>query len=517
MNNDFNFGNRFQIDDTEMDREYEMRVLELEQQAIDREEYFGKKKEVLNVNSEAILYDRQEVVNKSEYNKKLYLFDKYINVYNAEIINNEVLGRCSMHYVLGGLLKFKKIHKTEHTWLDYRIHLMLFQTSGSGKGMTANFVERLLNDIKFPKFTDKKELLPQEVWDTPIIMKSGKITPEALINNFQVNSKTGMIEKDEEGNDKINPGSLQTKDFLVYEEGGNLFNNSQSSSDKTDYFLQAMEPIGSSNNVIEKELASFEKSIKTTSSTSIFIMTRPIGKIKNTVAQSGFFQRCIFIPREIDYEVLHDMRLKSGFNDLEYMSGKRDSKSSKYYNDLIEEFKIIVNFAYNNDIGINTNNLDSIKLLYKNKMDWFLYDMINTIDNKVIREIISTLENRYKDNVFKLAYHSAVIRQSTTVDLEDFEYAFDLIMDLYVEQKNWLFEKIEVPTKDRKENIDFNQALFRAIRKDNNNIKTMEQIATEVAYSTDSEQLTVIKRINTMVKKKNSPVILRKNKLSLCI
>jgi hypothetical protein len=302
----------------------------------------------------------------------------------------------------------------------------------------------------------------------------------------------------------MKPGSLAITDYFIFEEGGRLFNTSQTSLDMTDYFLTAMEAIGSSNNVINKDLVAFNKSISTTSKSSLFIMTRPIGKIKRQVAESGFFQRCLFVPREVDFEIVNNMRIESMINDLDYMGGIVNEKTKEYYDDLVKEFIEVVNFSYNNDIIIEHSKINDIKIFLKTKLQWFYEDMKGSVSGEEFKIIISTLQNRYKDNIYKLAFHSACMRYSKVVDLEDFQYAFNLIQELYLEQKNWLFETIEITPQERKEKVDFVKMVYANLKLDKMGLKTLSSISTDIAQTTGLEYNVVAKKLIKLSKEPNT-------------
>lgn len=485
----------YYIDTEEIDKEVEIQRILLQRQYKKRKQYqLEKEKKLNNVKFIQNNNELKKIEEKAKYNSRIYLPDKYLNCYKSEIINNDSLGKCSLHFVLGGLLRYKKIYKSPYTWLDYRVHLILFQMSGTGKGMTANFIDRLLKKIKFPAFDSTlKLLLPREKWKNVSIIASGKATPESLINDYI--KEKGDLKRDKKGKPIIKKGSLQIKDYFIYEEGGKLFNNSKEAYDMTDHFLKAMEPIGSSNNIIEKDLASFETSLTTTSDSSIFIMTRPIGKIKQSVAQSGFFQRCLFIPKEIPYSEINDMRIKSSINDLNYMGGVYSEENYDYYNDLIDEFIKVIEFSYNNDIQLHPKKLEQIKSFFTNKMAWFYNDMIGNVMDNNFKDILCSLENRYKDNMFKLAYHSACMRYSKYVDEEDFQYAFDIMKELYREQKNWLYDTVETNYMDKKELIEFQKMLVSILKLDKNGLKNLETITIELCKKFKMDKIVCKKKL----------------------
>lgn len=486
MNFDLPYDYREDIE--EIDKAMEAQKIWLEKQYEERKKHVEEKeKEKQNLNSSLNRNILSTIEEKAKQNAQIFLLDKYMTCYNAEIKNNEILGKCSLHYILGGFLRDKKIYKSPYMWLDYRVHLILFQMSGTGKGMTANFVSRIIKEIKFPLLDSKDKLLKQDKWRNPEIMKSGKKTKESFLNDFV--KEKGELKRDKNGVPIIRKGSLEVKDYIIYEEGGTLFDNTKESIELTDNFLIAMESIGSSNNEIEKDLVVFETSLKTKSKSSIFIMTRPIGKIKQQVAQSGFFQRCLFIPKEISMEEINEMRINSMLDDLDFMCGNYDKKNYEYYNDMIGEFIKIIQFAYENEIVPNEKKRDDIKLFMKEKMDWFYKDLLNNSINKNYEDIICSLQNRYKDNMYKIAYHSACMRFSKIVDLEDFQYAFDIIQELYLEQKKWLFDSVEIDREDVKANADFKRTLLNIIKLDKNRMKTFDMIAKEISvlYEMDLE------------------------------
>lgn len=378
--------------------------------------------------------------------------------------------------------------------------------SGTGKGMTANFIERLLNNIKFPMIDIKtKKLLPPEKWRKVNIITSGVATPQSLVDTYVIDKGTNSPKIDKNtGIEIVNRGSLSKEDFFIYEEGGHLFNNSKESNDMTDAFLRAMEPIGSSNNRIDKKLTSYADALPTTSKSSIFIMTRPMGKMKKAVAGSGFFQRCLFVPREIDYDDVNEMRINSGLNDIDYMAGDYNEEEYEKYDDLVQEFIEVIKFAFENDITINKNHKEKIKSFYKSKIKWFNDDMMDTVTHDDMKYIICSLQNRYKDNMYKLAYHSAVMRYSKYVDLEDFQYAFNILKELYIEQKIWLNETLELNYLDKKEQLDFKKTILNIIRLDRNGLKTFDIIIKDMCKMTDMNYDVCRKKIINLSKGSNA-------------
>jgi hypothetical protein len=512
----------YAIDVSDFDKDLEAQELLLLQQYKDRKKTEELKRLKIDVIASEYRADElKKIEKKAEYNSSIYLPSKYMHCYNNEIEKNEVLGKCSLHYILGAFLRDKKIYKNQFSWLDYRIHLTLIQMSGTGKGLTANFIDRLVKKIKFPILDFKtKQLLDPSKWRKINIITSGVATSQSLINSYVMNRDGIKIDK--EGNKVIVRGSLSTEDFFIYEEGGHLFDDNPESVKITDAFLRAMEPIGSSNNKIDKKLVSYDEPLSTTSKSSIFIMTRPFGKIKKSVAGSGFFQRCLFIPIEIDYGIVNKMRIDSGINEIDYMSGIKSPLNKINYDDLVEEFIKVIQFAYNNEIIFNPKHNENIKSFYKTKMKWFNDDMLDNIKSEDVQYIICSLQNRYKDNMFKLAYHSAVMRYSKYVDLEDIQYAFDIMKDLYIEQKNWLTESLDVSYIEKKEKMEFNKILHNLIILDKNNLKNMAIITRDMSNITGLEYNICWKKIinlsrgqNRMIKITPEPIT-KLSKLRIC-
>lgn len=489
----------YRIDTTKFDEEFEAQEIFLQQQYEERKKE-RENKDSKNITKEYSDIELEKIEKKAEYNAKIYLHDKYMYCYKSGIFHNDILGKCSLHYVLGSLLRHKQIEVGFQEWLDYRIHLILIQMSGTGKGKTANFIERVIRDVKYPIVNIKtNELLPCKKWRNADIITSGKTNDSALINTFIMDNK-GCPKIDKNGIEMINKGSVELYDFFIYEEGGHLFNNSEGSNNMVDIFLRAMEPIGSSNNKIDKKLTQYSAALTTTSKSSFFFMTRPMGKMKKTVAESGLFQRCLFIPREIDDDIANNMKKLSASSKIKYGGGIRSKKDVNFYYDLIDEIKKVIEFGFNNNIVQNPRHTNDIDAFFESKIQWFYDDMRKNVINDDVRNILNSLSNRYIDNMLTMSYHSACMRYSTNVDLEDFQYSFNIMKELYEEQKNWLSNTLEVSYYEKKEKQEFKKVLYNLIKLDKNRLKTMDIIVNDLCKIFELDDFICRKKIITLSK-----------------
>ena len=472
------FPESYSIDTEEFDADLEAQNIFLQKQYEERKLEEEKKKH--QIQKQYTEEELTKIEKKAEYNANLFLHDKYMYCYKSSIFHNDILGKCSLHYILGSFLRHKKIEVGFQEWVDYRIHLILIQMSGTGKGKTANFIERVIKDVKFPIVDIKtNKVLDRKKWRYADIITSGITNASALINTYVMDNK-GSPKKDNNGIELVNSGSIELYDFFIYEEGGHLFSDSENSTTMVDIFLRAMEPIGSSNNKIDKKLTQYANALTTTSKSSFFFMTRPIGKMKKTVAESGLFQRCLFLPREVDDDIANEMKKLSASNKIKYAGGVRSKKDVEFYYDLIEEIQKVVEFGFNNDIVQNPAYTEDIDSFFDSKIQWFFEDMKQNIINDDVRIILNSLSNRYVDNMLTIAYHSACMRYSKVVDLEDFQYAFNIMKELYEEQKNWLSNTLEISYYSKKENFDFKKELTTIIKMDRNGLKNLNGITLEL-------------------------------------
>lgn len=499
LNIDYNFPDDYNIDINEFDKQLEFQQLMLKKQYEERIKVKKERDKERELSPDVIVEENElkKIEEKTKENKNYYLIDKFIWSYQAEIIDNDTLGRCALHYILGSLLRHKRIYRSEYKWIDWRIHLILIQMSGTGKGETANYIDRIIKRIGFPmKNNFTNTLLPRNQWRKITTITSGVSTPESLVNTYVY--EKGVPKKDENGELIINMGSLQYYDFFIYEEGGHLFNGSQKSLDMTDSFLRAMEPIGSSNNKIDKKLTQYASALPTTSESSLFFMTRPMGKLKKEVAASGLFQRCLFIPRELNYKIVNDMRKGSADNDLLYMGNVKNKKVNEFYEDMIEEIFKVIEFSYDKEFCLSQHNLDKIRKFVNDKLDWFYDNMISDVPSDDLKYILSSLQNRYKDNMITLAYHSAAMRYSNIVDLEDFQYAFELIKELYEEQKRWLSLSLEMDYREIKEKQDYKRIIINSVKSDKLGIKTIKDVALDLCKTFELEYKVALEKVKSM-------------------
>jgi len=289
------------------------KIDKLQNEYIKREQESAKKEEKRQKLEDKTVtkVEQKEIEKKAEDIKNLYVLDYWMRCWDRVSYYNELSGQAMFHVVLGQALNTFKIFLEDNSELDWRLHYLLIQDSGSGKGRGMNMANRVFNHPKFLKieqFDDAK--LP--IKRTFKSHKLGRMNAASMINTFELDTK-GSIVKDDNGIEKKKKGIMESNDFIFSEEARQLLSPTQESFEIQEIIMTGMETIGSSNNVYTKQLTNYEESCDTRCSASLALTTRPFGKIKQTLVESGMFQRFIFYPRKLSFEDRVRMQKKSSF------------------------------------------------------------------------------------------------------------------------------------------------------------------------------------------------------------
>jgi len=380
--------------------------------------------------------DATRLEKEAEKIEHLSAVDLWERVFSQVSFCNEVSIRCLFHVYFGQMVRDKKIWLQGSSYLDWREHFNLIQNTGTGKGKMANLFTEITLGLQKPNGQHCQ------------VEKLGRLSVPALINTAIV-GKNGKPKIDNDtGRMKMKDGVLAETDFVVLEESRQLLKPGKDNEEIQEIFMTVCEPYGSSSNVYNKRLMEYTHPVETRSPTSWIGTTRPLGKIKDVLTISGLLQRTLFYPREVDNATRAEMNKRAA---LAIASKKKREEFDREKKEMLAECQRAAKFAEENDITISRDKEDVIASFIYEKQKWFMDDIVKTISDAYIKEIMNGFVSRYRDHLVVIAHHSAAMRYSCDVEKVDVEYAFRLLKELYLALKLWVETKVERDISEVKE------------------------------------------------------------------
>lgn len=417
--------------------------------------------------------EQKELKKKADDIKKLYALDYWMNCYNRVSYFNEIAGQALFHSAIGQALNLFRIELEDDSSIDWRLHFLWIQDSGSGKGRAINFVNRLFRHPNFVKriSTNNRQIRKYRT------NKLGRMNATALINTFKLD-KHGRPEIDDNGQEIVKLGVLEQNDFIFSEEGRALLEGSNESFELQEIFMTSMETIGSPNNIYTKSLTNYINTCRTRCTASFVFTTRPFGKIKQTLVESGLIQRFIFYPRQLDYDDRKSMNRASSFA---FKTKGAKTAFREDFDRMIEELNKVVKFAFENKIAFDEEKIDELLSFLHEKMMWFTDDVENTVPNDTNRYILQSFVSRYKNNMVIMAFHSAAMRFSTKVEKQDLQYAFDYFKKLFEAQKTWISLSVLEDKDIKAEDLSMRGEIAKLLKEDLNQELTLPDLIKAMA------------------------------------
>jgi hypothetical protein len=460
-----------EIDEAKKIMKLEAEYLKREKQTLLEEE---KRKELEK--KKITKQEAEELEDKASNIKKFYTLDYWMRCWNRVSYHNEISGQAMFHVALGQALNTFKITLEDDSELDWRLHYLLIQDSGSGKGRGINMASRVFRHPKFLKIEQYDDTKPPTKRKFKC-HKLGRMNAASLINTFEVNQK-GEIVKDENGLEQVKLGVLESNDFIFSEEARQILTSNTEAFEIQEILMTGMETIGSVNNIYTKQLTNYKEECQTRCTASFALTTRPFGKIKQTLVESGLFQRLMFYPRKLTYEDRINMQKKSSFA---FKSAKTKTPFSKEFDKMIEELNKVCEFAHYNYIDFDIDKIDDLLSYLHEKMMWFTDDVENTVPTEDNRYILQSFVSRFKDNMVIMAFHSAAMRYSKIVERQDLQYAFDFFSQLYEAQKVWVSLNVEEDKDVKNEDRAMRMAITQYLKNDLNEATTFPELVKFMA------------------------------------
>ncbi|MFW6246653.1 MAG: hypothetical protein ACOC22_00560 [bacterium] len=456
-------------------------LIRLQEEYLKREKEEEKQRKKIDKLAKKKISDKntKELEKKADNIKKLYVLDYWLRCFNRVSFCNPIPAQAFFHVCLGQAFHNYFIYLDDDSRIDWRLHFLWIQDSGSGKGKAMNFLNKVYSKLQKVEVLDKTKT-HKRPYKTH---KLGRMNPASLINTYQIDKK-GNIMKDQNGIERVKKGIVESYDVIYSEEGRALLQNTEVSFELQEIFMTAVEAVGTPNNIYTKTLTNYDEPCETRSTASFIITTRPFGKVKQTLVESGMIQRFIFFPRKLTFEDREEMNRLSSF------AFKRKDKKSPFENDfnnLIEEMKKVVSFGIANRIDFNPDQVDDCLSFLHEKMMYFTRDVEYTIPSDDNRYILQSFVSRYKENMITMAFHSAIMRFSKWVELEDLQYAYDYFEKLYQAQKFWVGIAVEEDKRTRQEEQELKKEIERVIRSDTNDLMDLSDLVNTLSRKFDKD------------------------------
>lgn len=345
--------------------------------------------------------ERTKTVELIEKNKDYEPIKMFINDFDKYCYNSKFSGVLHFHSLLGQKIKEVFIFKNGTDKIDQRINVFIVQPSGTGKGKGMNFLFSVgraigLNCSLLTDFSDS-----------------------ALIGSYEKGTKR-------EGNIKLT-GLFEEADVIGCEEAESIFEKQVYKEGTVRRFNTAFNTIGTATNNIFKPLRygtiNFYPSFSGSFASVMF-------QDFHIQIKSGFFQRqLVYIQEEAIEKRL--LNLSEDIKRVSFTTSKSkrqevsvsENNLLQVYNEVFEGLKKYAEKTeFEEEQGLN----EYIKELLEE-----LFIETSRVQNSEIMGILFSFLSRWTEQLYKLAFHSVIIRRSSTIQKQDIDYAFSIMVRCY--------------------------------------------------------------------------------------
>lgn len=369
--------------------------------------------------------DKDYALKLVEEDKQYGVVEQFIKDHNKYAYRQHFAGILSFLFILGQVIKEVFIYKEKINGsanlshpLDLRINLIRIKPSGTGKSVSLDFTNNIIKGLN---------LVARQVTD------------------FTTAGLLGSIDKPDKFGENITYGIFKDSDYITCDEAATLFENNPHKEGVLRHFNIALNTLYQPSQRIYKRMRWGELSYHPHFST-YFISVPFLGfeeKLK-----TGFAQRQLIY---IEDEAIEE-RLKSIKEDISRItfSTSPDKRSQlqmlgyqryEYWKEIFENLK---KFATETQF----EQAPEIKEYIEKKINP-LSKITSKIKNIEVQSIMFTFLTRYLDHLYRLIFHSAVIRQSKTIEKIDVDFAYSIIKKTYLS----ILYYIEVNAKVVQENL----------------------------------------------------------------
>jgi len=363
-----------------------------------------------------------ELVNE---NKDYWIVKQFSKDFDRYAYRQSFSAILSFHCLLGQIIKDVFIYKEKLNGsvslshpIDSRINLILMRPSGTGKSVGLDFFNNIVKGM------DLVTRQPSDFTDAGLI---------------------GSIEKPDKFGQNITYGIFKDSDFITFDEAEVLFEKSPHKEGALRRFNVALNTLGQASQKIYKRMRWGD--IDYFPHFSTYFVSVPFLSFEEKI-KSGFPQRHLV---NIEDEVINE-RLRSMREDISRISfatspKKRDKLKeigTQRYDYWKEIFNKLKKFAEETEF----NQSEEIRNYIEKKITP-LYKVTSKIKSVEVQGIMFSFLSRYLDHLYRLIFHSAVLRNSKTIEKIDVDYAYSIIKKTYMS----ILYYIEVNTQRVKDNL----------------------------------------------------------------
>lgn len=362
----------------------------------------SKLEEVYNEN----LPDFQMPPTKAE--KKKYfgnsLINKFKTNFETKCWRTPNYAVTSFHVLLGQLENIRNIKiRVGNNYQDCRVHMLLLQESGSGKGAGFSYMSDVCNETNIS------------------FHATGDLTNSAL---------AGSMKPQEDGSAELKPGILdpqyndgQGVNILASGEASQVIDTRNRHFDKNALLnlQKAMNPIGTADNVVRKETGVSDQIIEFNSSVSLYLTTFKPTKLFQTMTQTGFLQRVVLLYNPVSLED----KMKVGQMHLDMLES--DNVAQLNNKNIVNALKYINSYYKDVDSLVLT---DEARKGFKKDVLPHIYRPLLNLETNTMHEV-KKFTTRYQVLLYKLAWHHAISRLSTRVEVQDVAYAKRVFLPIF--------------------------------------------------------------------------------------
>lgn len=304
---------------------------------------------------------------------------------NYSLVENEHLKRIMFHVLIKSILTQRKcgyIQAAKH--MSVRFHTFMIQDSGTGKGISMENVEAVLQKMGIP------------------VRKTLKDNDSASVGTVWQDKKTGQF--------NIKYGHLANIYCYMWSEGRVLLRGSQWMEDAADHFQMAMDEPGE----FSKSLAM--KDIKGKTDATLVAGSYEFDEFRRTLMQRGFLQRMYVLYKEFTPTEKRNLRI--GVINLKKLTDRT------YFNKLQDALVIqLPKFPSAKYITFEPRAVDAFQHVMEEAYKKYIEFQFDSKRQRVLE----TFWNRVNLLIDKLAAQRALINGQDTVTLEDLMYGFDVV------------------------------------------------------------------------------------------
>lgn len=364
--------------------------------------------------------ERDYALNLIKENKSYSVVNQWSKDFDKYAYRQQFSAALSFHTILGQVVKDIFIYKEKMTNgniplshpLDLRINIILMRESGTGKSVGQDFTNNVIKGM---------DLVSRQITD---------FTDAGLI---------GSVDKPDKFGENITYGIFKDADYITFDEVETLFESSPHKEGVLRRFNIALNTLGQPSQLIYKRMRWGE--LKYYPHFSTYFVGVPFLGFEQKL-KSGFLQRhVIYIEDAAILERVKSMREDVSRISFATSPEKREKlkevgvQTYTYWKEIFENLK---KFAAETNFKQDPEIKDYIE-----KKIAPLFKMTSKIKSAEVQGIMFSFLARYLDHLYRLIFHSAIIRQSSTIEKIDVDYAFSIVKKTYMS----ILYYIEVNTK----------------------------------------------------------------------